>query len=119
MARKSKVSGISLECGNDNWRKEEKKYTEEVTFHRKGVPANHTYIMKRLDHNRVKKILDKADFHSMFFGVENILLQYHYEHKFYYKKGFRRLFNILSYGYWIFIWIYILYILYLKIIIGE
>lgn len=107
MARKSKVSGISLECGTDMWKRDDKKYKEIVDFHRKNVPTNHTYKVKRSDHTRLRKILYQADSNYIFFGVENVLLQYHYDHKFYEKKWFRRFVNILYYG-WMIIWISII-----------
>lgn len=118
MAKKSKVSGISVECGHDLW-KSGTEYVEEVHFHRKNVPTNHSYMMKRSDHDRLKKILDTADHHSMLFGAENILLQYHYYRGFLDNKWVVYFLKYTSRLYWGTLWLMMLYILYTRYFVGE
>jgi len=119
MARKSKVTVISLDCGNGDWRREIEKYTETITFHRKNVPTNHTYKVKRLDQNRLRKILHQADSNYIFFGVKSVLLQYHYEYKFYDKEWFRKFIKYFLWFYYASIWIMFFYIIIKQWILGE
>ena len=116
MARNSKISGISIDY---DYFEHRRHLYQSIIFHRKNVPTNNSYKIKHVDIYRVRDLLKKADYVVHFIRPNSILIQGYYESKFYYKKWFRRLFSILEHGWWVFVWIYILYILYLKIIVGE
>jgi hypothetical protein len=124
MARKSKVSGISVDydfipknkvCGHEN----HGIFFASIHFHRKNVPTNHAYRIKYYsDRKRIRKILSIADYVYHSPGPYGFLVQGDYYHSFWRKKWFAKFLKVFSWLYWIAILLLFAYGIYMKYYYG-
>lgn len=120
MARKSKVTGISVEyhflpkdriCGKD----EHGIMFAHIHFHRSKVPTNHSYRIKYYsDRTRIRKILQIADHVYVSPGPYGALIQGHYDYGFLDNKWVVYFLKYFSWLYWSTLWLMMLYLIYTK-----
>jgi len=101
MAKNSKISGISVDY---TYRKSNGRMYKEIEIHRRNVPTNHSYKITLNRMERIRDLLKKADDVYVFAYPNSILVQGHFEHKFWHKKIFSKILNLTLWG-WIVFWI--------------